>query len=115
MKKAIFAAAILTLTALSAQAVPKILNYQGFLTEAGNPVTGTRDMTFRVFAAPTGGIELFTEVHAGADTVTVTDGNFNVLVGELTAGGIASSVFDGNDRYMEVTVGAMVLPRQRIV
>lgn len=115
MKKAILAAAILALTALSAQAVPKILNYQGFLTEAGTPVTGTRDMTFRVFAAPTGGVALFTEVHDGAGTVTVTDGNFNVLVGELTAGGIPASVFDGNDRYMEVTVGVTVLPRQRIV
>lgn len=115
MKKAIFAAAILTLTALSAQAVPKILNYQGFLTEAGTPVTGTRDMTFRVFAAPTGGAALFTEVHAGADTVTVSAGNFSALVGALTAGGIPLAVFDGGDRYMEVTVGVTVLPRQRIV
>lgn len=115
MKKAIFAAAILVLTALQAQAVPKILNYQGFLTEAGSPVTGTRDMTFRVFAAPTGGAVLFTEVHAGADAVTVSAGNFSVLVGELTGGGVPVAVFDGGDRYMEVEVGVTILPRQRIV
>ncbi|MBI5246630.1 MAG: hypothetical protein HY923_05570 [Elusimicrobia bacterium] len=115
MKKAIFAAVILALAVLPARAVPKILNYQGFLTESGSPVTGTRDMTFRVFAAPTGGAALFTEVHAAANTVTVSAGNFNVLVGELTAGGIPVSVFNGDDRYMEVEVGAVILPRQRIV
>lgn len=115
MKKAILAAVFLTLAALQAQAVPKILNYQGFLTEAGNPVTGTRDMTFRVFVAPTGGVALFTEAHAGIDAVAVSTGNFSALVGALTAGGIPLAVFDGGDRYMEVTVGVTVLPRQRIV
>lgn len=115
MKKAIYAAAIMVLAAMPAMAVPKILNYQGFLTESGSPVTGTRDMNFRVFAAPTGGAALFTEVHGGANTVTVTNGNFSVLVGELTAGGIPVAVFDGGDRYMEVEVGAVILPRQRIV
>lgn len=115
MKKLIFAAVILTLTTLQAHAVPKILNYQGFLTESGTPVTGTRDMTFHIFAAPTGGSALFTEVHDGADTVTVSTGNFSVLVGELTGGGIPAAVFNGSDRYMEVVVGAVTLPRQRIV
>lgn len=115
MKNALFAAVIVTLTATQAHAVPKILNYQGFLIESGTPVTGTRDMTFHIFAAPTGGSALFTEVHDGANTVTVSAGNFSVLVGEITGGGIPAAVFDGNDRYMEVVVGAVTLPRQRIV
>ncbi|RMG62207.1 MAG: hypothetical protein D6715_12485, partial [Calditrichaeota bacterium] len=48
---------------LFAQA-PRQLSYQGMLTDAeGNPVDGTRNMTFRIYDADVGGNELWEESH----------------------------------------------------
>jgi len=68
-------------------------------------------MTFRIFDAQTGGNQVFSE----SQSVIVSTGIFNVLIGAATSGGIPLSVFDGTDRYIEVQVGAQTLPRQRIV
>lgn len=98
----------------TAWAIPQTLNFQGFLKESGSPVTATRDMTFNIYNVQSGGSSLFTEAHTGANTVTVSTGVFNAIIGDLTSGGIPLSVFDGGVKYVEVSVGATTLPRQKI-
>lgn len=94
--------------------IPRLLNFQGKVSEGGTPVTGPRDMTFRIYDASTGGQALFAETRAGAQAVAVSTGIFHVLIGEATPDGIPAGVFDGKNKFIEVQVGAVVLPRQRL-
>ncbi|NIO86815.1 MAG: hypothetical protein GTN68_40335 [Candidatus Aminicenantes bacterium] len=92
--------------------VPKLINYQGMLTDAaGNPINGSRIIQFGIYNSASGGTALWTETQ----TVTVNNGLFNVLLGANTP--IAVSVFDGGDKYLAVKVGtdAEMTPRKRLV
>ena len=83
-----------------------LMPVQGVLSDgAGNPLDGSFDVTFRIFGN-SGGAALFTEVHSGVDAVAVDNGVFAVRLGELTAGGVPSNVFDDPDTFLEVQVGA---------
>ena len=63
-------------------AIPRALNYQGVLTNAGgSPVNSAVVMTFRIYGAATGGTALYTETQL---SVTVTNGNFNAVIGSVT-------------------------------
>ncbi len=110
MKKLLASLLSLALSVSSAQAVPQVLNFQGRLSESGSLSHGNRQITFRIYYSQTGGTALFTE----ARTIAVSSGIFNALIGEETPGGIPLSVFDGNDRYVEVQVGTTILPRQKM-
>lgn len=120
----IFVAVLSCLLAASANAdAPQLLNYQGRLTDpSGNPKNGTFSMQFAVYDAETGGNQL----PAGSpwsetQSVTVTDGVFNVLLGSVAA--LPANLFEGGPsdaagplRFLQVTVGGEVLvPRRRIV
>ena len=75
-----------------------LISYQGRLTDDGDqPVTGTPAMTFTIYTA--GGTSLWSEAHP---TVTVTEGLFSVILGSQTA--LADSVFNGDDRYLGISV-----------
>jgi hypothetical protein len=66
---------VLTLAAMPAVAVPSGINYQGALTDdQGNPVTGTREMSIKLYDAATGGTLLYSE---DIGTVDVSDGVFS--------------------------------------
>ena len=67
--------------------------YQGKLSNAGNPATGSFDMQFKVFDALTGGTQQGDSVTNPA--VQATAGIFTV---ELDFG---AQVFDGTARYLE--------------
>ncbi len=72
--------------------------YQGQLTDGGNPANGTYDFQFTLFDEATGsGSPLGTVTK---DDVTVTDGIFAVTLD------FGSSVFDGNARWLKVSVRA---------
>jgi hypothetical protein len=61
------------------------ISYQGHLTDnAGEPVNGDLPMTFALYDAPTGGTAVWTEERSGSNTVPVTAGLFNVLLGSVT-------------------------------
>ena len=79
--------------------------YQGRLADAnGNPLTGTYNMIFRLYAVPTGGAPLWEEQWTGSNGVRVSDGLFNVMLGSLHA--IEQSVIAGHDRlWLGITVG----------
>jgi len=79
--------------------------YQGRLADsAGNPLTETLNMSFRLYAASSGGAVLWSEQWTGPNGVQVSDGLFNVMLGSLTP--IAQSVITGNSTlFLGITVG----------
>ena len=88
--------------------VPHLVNYQGMLTDnEGNPLNGLHDLTFKIYAVPSGGTALWTTAHNDQDIV---DGLFSVILS------IPPSVFSGADRYMGITVypEAELAPRIRL-
>lgn len=103
--------------------VPMLLNYQGRLLDAaGNPRNGSFTMQFAIYGAEIGGGALPSSTPWDeTQTVTVTNGTFNVLLGSATplppdlfTGPPADAV--GPARYLQTTVNGEVLaPRQRIV
>jgi hypothetical protein len=93
---------------------PELVSYQGYLADdAGQPISGTVDLQFGLYDAPSGGNPLWEE-NQGA--VPVADGYFAVLLG--SANTLSAAIFDAPNRYLEVRVdaghGQVVLPRQRL-
>lgn len=75
--------------------VPQLINYQGKLTDAsGGALTGNYNMTFKIYDGAT---EVWTE----DQTVTVTSGIFNVLLGAVNP---ITSIPDGPACSLEVIV-----------
>ena len=67
---------------LAACTLPPQFTYQGVLTDAsGNPLNGNVTITYRIFNAETGGTEIYSE----SETVTVTDGRFDSVIGPEAA------------------------------
>ncbi|MCF7730100.1 MAG: tail fiber domain-containing protein [Akkermansiaceae bacterium] len=146
MKKyTLLAATLLAFTTLSpaqTSAVPNFISYQGRVLDAsGNNVgTGTpvnRTVIFRIWDNPTS-TNAANLKYSEAQTVTVSEGEFSVLVGQgvanptqtfgysETAKKLAdlATAFDGNTRFLGVTVAATgtiattdneITPRQQIV
>ncbi len=86
--KCIVAISVALLLATRAAAdAPNLLNYQGRLTDpSGNPKNGTFTMQFAVYDAETGGNQLPSGTPwSETQSVTVTNGVFNVLLGSVTA------------------------------
>jgi hypothetical protein len=99
--------------ALSAWAIPPIINYQGLLTTtAGTPTDTTIAMTFKLYTDSTAGSLLWTESHP---SVTVVNGLFNVRLGQLAA--LNDGLFANPQIWLGITVGAdpEMTPRLRIV
>ena len=84
------------------QTTPYKINYQGRLTDAaGNPkANGQYNMIFRIFTAASGGAAIWTEVRDGSNRVTVTNGQFAVQLGDVTA--LTPAVFTSQPLYFEV-------------
>ncbi|MCI0692015.1 tail fiber domain-containing protein [candidate division KSB1 bacterium] len=103
------AAAFIMLAAGAQAQVPQLINYQGQLTDAnGNPANGNFTMIFKIFDAATGGSQLYAETQS----VTVSNGVFNVLIGSVTS--VPLNLFDsGTERHLEVTVNGTVLTPRR--
>jgi hypothetical protein len=79
--------------------------YQGRLADnSGSPLTQTVNMTFRLYAAASGGVPLWEEGWTGANSVQVSDGLFNVMLGSLNP--IGQAVITGNNNlFLGITVG----------
>ncbi len=91
-------------------AVPQTLSYQGVLNDSGGTVVpdGDYDLTFRLFDLETGGTPLWSETQ----TVTVTDGVFDVILGSVTG-----LVLEFEDQYwlgLSVEGGAELTPRTQL-
>jgi hypothetical protein len=68
---------------LSLGDLPKLINYQGMLTDdMGDPLTGSYNLTFYIYDDTTGGNLEWSETQNGEQ---VQDGFFNVVLGKQTA------------------------------
>jgi hypothetical protein len=104
----LMALGLLALATACAPVLNNVMSYQGRLTDAGgNPINGTRNLTFRLFTFETGGAAIWDETHNG---VQLTNGLFNVVLG-------ANNALDEADfhqpLYLEIEVaGQTMSPRQ---
>ncbi len=90
---------------LTSPVIAQPFTYQGVLKQNGQPVNGTLSMSFKLFTALTGGAQVGSTI---TQTVNVQNGLFTV---PLDFG----NVWDGSDRYLEISVGSTVLsPRVKI-
>ncbi|MEW6682908.1 MAG: tail fiber domain-containing protein [Nitrospirota bacterium] len=110
----VLVASLVIMGGLAQAQVPQLINYQGVLKNGGGtPITGTVSVTFSIYSGPSGGTALWSETQS----VVVTGGLFNVLLGSSTA--FPAYFFQGTtpDRYLGVKVGSdpEMTPRQRLV
>ncbi len=91
-----------------------LFTYQGQLLDAnGNPITNSAlPMTFKLYSVATGGTACWTEARSGANAVNVQTGQFQVLLGQITA--IPASCVSG-DAYLELTVNGQTLSPREIL
>lgn len=84
--------------------VPRMINYQGWLTDAaGAPLDTTVAMVFSIYDSNLGVTSKWTETHS---SVTVSNGLFSVLLGMGTPPvPIEDSVFNQPERWLGITVG----------
>ena len=74
---------------------PELINYQGVLTSAGSPVTSPVDVTFRIYDAPSGGTEVWSQTQSISPDA---NGRFS------TALGVNEQFFEGSERYLAIQV-----------
>ena len=93
-------------------AAPRILNYQGFLTDSsGNRFTGEASVKVSIHDSVVAGRTLWVEV---INNVGIVQGIFNAILGNVTP--IPDSVFrNAENRWLEISVGSNTFtPRTRI-
>ena len=80
------------------------ISFQGRLADSdGNPLTGFHTMEFRIYDVPTGGVPLWEEFWTGANSVSVSDGLFNVMLGSIN-NTLAESIVGHDELYLGITV-----------
>ena len=94
-------------TSLSLAEIPKMINYQGMLTnESGDPITDTLDLEFGIYTQETGGTPEWSEAQ---NQVSIIDGLFNVILGSVDPNGVN---LDFSEPYwLEVVVEDDTMPR----
>ncbi|MFQ6093946.1 MAG: hypothetical protein ACE5OR_14950 [bacterium] len=71
-------ASILVMASVALADVPQLISFQGKLYDnAGNPLTGTYEITFRIYDVEEGGAPLWSET----DSVECDGGLYNVILG----------------------------------
>ncbi|MCA9999291.1 MAG: hypothetical protein KDE56_26195, partial [Anaerolineales bacterium] len=103
----------------SAQEAPSaptttLFSYQGILRDAsGTPITNAAmPMTFRLYSTSTGGTACWTEAYTGGNAITVENGQFHVLLGQITTIDLACLT---GDAYLELTInGETLTPREQL-
>ncbi len=92
--------------------------FTGVLNDTrGRPITGSRDMVFRIYDAPTGGTVLWEGKYTSANgnAVSFDDGSFSVMLGS-GAGNAITLDFNSDTYYLGVTIGSdsEMTPRERM-
>ena len=96
----------------SSAEVPRLINYQGRLTDSGNvPLDGAYNITFRIYDAEISGNLLWEEIHTG---VVIDKGVFSILLGSANPNGL-DIAFD-NPYWLAIKVAddPEMTPRQQI-
>lgn len=82
---------------------PEKINFQGYLTDSsGTALNGSYDITLKLYSSATGGTALGTDTHTA---VTVTNGVFNVQLGENLTAGWSANFTNNSSLYLGTTVG----------
>ncbi|MBN2170409.1 MAG: hypothetical protein JW819_03690, partial [Candidatus Krumholzibacteriota bacterium] len=108
---------LLLLAASAGAAIPRMINYQGILTDAdGSPSSGTFDLRFSIYPSDfPGDLPCWTELH---EDVEVNGGLFNVILGGLTPipAGLFNTGGDDSERWIGIKVEGdpEITPRMRI-
>ncbi len=86
--------AIISAPAFGQAGAPDLISFQGtFVDSLGNAAAdGLYSMTFKLYANSVGGSPIWTEVRTSGDAVQVTDGIFEVNLGDVTS--LSGIVFD---------------------
>lgn len=103
--------AILLIIPAFVSAMPNVMSYQGKLNDRqGNPINGSKTMTFTIYDAPSGGNALWTETQS----VTIVNGIFNVELGNVTP--LSANVFAPDNIYLGLRVenDNEMSPKQKI-
>lgn len=90
----------------SPQSSTSSIAYQGRLASSGGaPLTGIYPMVFRLYGQQAGSAALWEEVWTGPNSVRVSDGLFNVMLGSLTPvpGSVTAS---GATLWLGITIGS---------
>lgn len=91
---------VVALAVAAAADVPRLINYQGLLTDAnGHPLYGQYLVRFSVYGSLGGSDTLWTESHV----VDVYEGLFDVILGSVAP--IPGNLFEDEGRWMGITVG----------
>src|SRR3989339_488037 len=100
MRKIVFMFFLLALTAVTCNAIPLQINYQGILKSSmGNLVTSSSvPIVFSIYGQDNGGSALWTETQ----TVSVSNGVYFAKLGSVNP--INSNLFDGNIKYLGIKV-----------
>lgn len=100
----LLAAIFIACTSAAFAEVPRLINYQGYITDAdGVPANGTKQVVFRLYENETGGIPLWSEEH----TIVAQNGVFTVLLGSMPASPLDLN-FD-KQYYLEIVVDGVQL------
>ncbi len=107
--KVIFLVVLIMTISSIAYAIDKTSTYRGILLTSGGTIVNTSiNITFRIYDVSTGGTAIWSEVQ----NVQVSNGVFNVHLGEITP--FPSTLFDKESLYIGVQVGidSEMSPRQ---
>jgi len=92
------------LASLSLAGIPKLINYQGMLTDnSGTPLNGTYSITFKIYNDPSAGTKKWEETQP---SVSVTNGLFNVILGNITPLDLDFS----ENYWLDITVSGETMP-----
>jgi len=108
----IMTVALILLASYTFAEVPKMINYQGRLTNnTGNALDTIVSITFTIYDDSLSGTEWWTEIQ---DSVDVSNGLFNVQLGSVNP--ISDTLFSEDVRWLEISVGGeLILPRTRLI
>lgn len=113
---------VLSATVLLASTPPGLVNYQGILRDnSDQPISGTFDMVFRFYDAPSGGNLLLTDAYFAGGAVNVTNGLFDVALGSGSiipgSESTIAAVFQNHEPvYVEIEIASEILsPRVRLI
>ena len=97
---------------------PQIDFYGTLQNDSGVNLTGTYNIVFRMYDAPTGGTLLATDTHtvANGNPVIVRNGKFAVVLGSGTGNSLAGINFNSSAHYVGLTINSdsEMIPRERM-
>lgn len=87
-----------------AQSVPSEMAFTGRIDNAGVPLNGTHAFIFRMFDAPTSGVQVWTEAHGA---LVATEGLVYASLGAQAP--LTPAILTGGALYLEVSIDGQVL------